>query len=244
MKRFFGFVVASSLAGSTGQVRLGGLPGDGSVDEGSTEASVGDGGSGGGGDGSPSGPACTVNSDCTPASLQHPEVACDVTHTCVQLTTDECPLVIGDLTERDMLGPPIFIGAFATIPTMTPTADPTYLNYELAINEFTIVGKGIPAGAGSGKRTPLAIVCNDELPSQAGYDRAMKHLINDLHAAVVVAPLPSGVLATTFTNDDIDNNAGKALVINALAADSTITPPALVTSVNGSVGLLWHSLGV
>jgi hypothetical protein len=154
----------------------------------------------------------------------------------VNLTTDECPLVIGDLSEQYNIGRPIFLGAFATIPNANPTGDTTYINYNLAINEFTVDGKGIPAGQGSGTRTPLVIVCNDQL-TQAGYDAAMNHLIGDLHAAAVVAPLASGYLKTTFTNDDLDNDAGQALVINPLLADSTITPPALATN-----GLLWHDL--
>jgi hypothetical protein len=186
---------------------------------------------------------CNVPADCTldGGGIAHLERTCDLTtHSCVQLTTDECPFVIGDWRQQQMLGPPIFIGAFATIPNSAPTADPTYENYELAISEFTTYGKGVPAGAlpNVTKRTPLAIVCNDALPDQATYDKAMRHLINDLHTPVVVAPLPSGVLATTFTNDVLNNDAGTALVINPLAADSTIIPPALISN-----GLLWHDQG-
>ncbi len=210
------------------------LPTDASVDQVTADAS-GDGASGPQQDGGQPGAdaACHSHADCPSTQVTHPETACDPARGCVQLTTDECPLVIGDY--QGTVAPPIVLGAFATIPASNPMGDPTYLNYSLAIAEFTNDGAGIPAGPGTGKRSPVVVVCNDEQPNQAGYDTAMQHLTGDLGVAVVVAPLPSGTLGTTFTRDAFPT---KTLVINPLGADSTIVPPGLTTD-----GLLWHMLG-
>jgi hypothetical protein len=171
---------------------------------------------------------CASNSDCT-ASVTHPEVACDVASgTCIQLTTDECPLVIGDYSAK--IEPPLFFGSFATLPPNALQSHPSFLNYTLAINEFTFSG-GIPAGPGNGLRMPVAIVCN----SGADVHKAAVHLQSDLHVPGIVAALDSVTLRTEFVNDFFP---ASTFVINPFGANSTIVSPTLTTN-----GLLWHMLG-
>jgi hypothetical protein len=185
--------------------------------------------------GTDSGFQCTVNTDCTPTGT-HTDVACDVTtHTCLQLTTDDCPVIIpgGDSISSTTL-PPVFFGTFGVIPPSGPLTYPTTLNYQLALQEFANLG--IPTGPGVGKRTPVAIECNADGDTDA-INRAMDHLINDVHVTSVVAALPSTTLNQVFTKYDINQNAN-IFFINPLSADSTLVPPSLTTN-----GLLWHMLG-
>jgi len=177
---------------------------------------------------------CTTWSDCTPASTTHVEVACDPdSHTCIQLTTDECPYVLpADIYMAPQGQAPIFIGAFATFPANAPFSDPTYLNYQLALNEFQTAG-GVNAGSG-GSRWPAAVVCDDS----ADPNVIMAHLVNDVHVPAVIAALPSATLKTTFSNVDLTNvsNAPTVFFINPFGADGTLT--SLETQ-----GMLWHMLG-
>jgi hypothetical protein len=170
---------------------------------------------------------CATNADCTPASSTHTEVACEFnSRACIQLTTDECPFVIGDYSGS--VAPPLFLGAFATLPPSGPKNHTSFLNYTLAINEFTFSG-GIPAGPGNGLRLPAVVVCN----SEANAHTAMVHLQADVHVPAVLAALDSVTLRTEFVNDAYPN---KTFVVNPFGADSTLT--SLQTD-----GLLWHMLG-
>ena len=174
-------------------------------------------------------PGCATNADCTAVSVTHPEVACDVTSgTCLQLTTDECPLVIGDYSGKTE--PPLFFGAFATLPSSALQSHPSFLNYTLAIDEFTSNG-GIPAGPGNGLRMPVAIICDNG----ADIHTATVHLQTDIHAPGILAALDSVTLRTEFVNDF---GPASTFVINPFGANSTIVSPTLATN-----GLLWHMLG-
>jgi hypothetical protein len=172
---------------------------------------------------------CNSNADCKGLPM-HPEVACNVdTHTCLQLTSVDCPVVIGDFTGTK--APPTFIGAFLVIPPTAPLSHPTYLNYNLALTEFAKNTSGIvPAGV-SDYRMPVAVGCSVE----GDIDQAMMHLISDVHVPSIVAALPPAALSHVFTTYAAQDK-NDLFVINALAADSTLT--ALPTQ-----GLLWHMLG-
>jgi hypothetical protein len=162
---------------------------------------------------------------------QYPNVACDIdTHTCVQLTSPECPLVIGDYTES-MDVPPIFVGAFAVIPPAGQAADPSYQNYELAINDFTNYG-GVPIGGANAKlRMPVAVVCN----YLATLPTAMQDLQN-AHVSAVVAALGSDTdLATTFGAYGF-NTSANLFFVDPFGADSILTGLSRGNQ-------LWHMLG-
>jgi hypothetical protein len=180
-----------------------------------------------------SGTPCTKYADCPSTNAAHPEVACDVdTQMCVQLTTDECPFVIGDYQVMTAgSSNPIFVGAFAQLPSGAPTSDVSYLNYELAQKDFATTG--IPAGSGSGLRTPVFVICNDT----GDIDAAMAHLVGDVHVPAVIAALSSKVLGATFSKVNLSSStAPKVFFMNPFGADSTLT--SLTTG-----GLLWHMLG-
>ena len=199
--------------------------------ESSVEAGDDSGGEAGMPETGPDAPGCLTNADCPVApGSPHSEVACDVfSGNCIQLTTDECPFVIGDYSGK--VQPPLFLGAFATIPsTGTPTSDPSYLNYQLAISEFTFNG-GVPAGPGTGLRMPVVVVCNNA----ADIHTAVVHLQSDVHVPGIVSNLDAVSLKTAFSND---LGPGSTFVINSFSANSSIISPSLTTN-----GLLWHMLG-
>jgi hypothetical protein len=175
-------------------------------------------------------PQCTTNMDCQ-GTQNHPEAVCDVDrHTCLQLTSDECPVLIPSDTSK-LTAAPIFVGAFMTIPlTSGPLTHPSYLNYNLALTEFQRNG-GIPAGPGNGLRMPFAVGCD----VGKDIDLAMKHLINEVHVPAIVAPLPAATLSQIFsTYAEPDKN--DIFIINPFSADPTL-------AVLSTGGLMWHMLG-
>ncbi len=177
------------------------------------------------------GPMCTTSADCpVPIMGNHPEVTCSPdTHTCIQLTTDECPYALGDYKYSKQIAP-IVIGAFATFPA-NPTDHPSYRNYALAISEFTSQA-GIPAGPGNTLRMPVAVLCNDDT---AQVTTAMNHLVADVHVPAVVTALDSADVKATFSNYGF-NTTPNLFVVNPFGADSTLT--ALPRGAQ-----LWHMLG-
>jgi hypothetical protein len=182
------------------------------------------------------GPTCNVNSDCTPTNPQYADVACDVdNHRCLQLTSAECPLVIGDLSatsfgSQDYVAPGTFIGTFIVIPPTAQTSHPSYLNYALALGEFQATGIPVGATTTNPYRVPIGIGCDVETPNLGN---AMNHLINDVHVPVLVSALAPADLLSVFNNYTLPNNI---LTINALADDPTFT--SVITQ-----GYLWHMLG-
>jgi hypothetical protein len=177
---------------------------------------------------------CTQQSDCVATSSVHPEVACDVDRNqCVQLTTDECANIAPQNILQNLGGlNPIFIGAFATIPSNGPLNHPSYLNYNLALTEFANA-HGIPAGGGQANRIPVAVVCDDT----ADTTTVMNHLVNDVHVPAVIAALSSSSLQGVFQVTDLQNDSA-VFFMNPFGSDTSLTPPVLQTGL-----LLWSMLG-
>jgi hypothetical protein len=178
------------------------------------------------------GVSCQKYSDCPqPTGGSQQIVACDVdTNTCIQVTSEECPFVIGDYMDTPA---PVFIGAFATIPTSGPMTDPSYENYALAQGDFASMGGVELAPALGGLRMPVVVVCDNTADTSV----VMRHLINDVHIAVLVADLDTTPLLTTFSSvNNGDASAPTVLFINPFGSNDTFA------RVN-TRSLLWSLLG-
>ena len=176
-----------------------------------------------------------VGNDCSPfiTDPAYSEVACAPdTKTCIQLTTPECPFVIGDWQYSKF--PPIFAGAFATIPTNqgAQKTHPSYLNYVFAVSEFN--NTGIPAGPGGAYRMPVLVICN---ANPQVTDTAMQHLVNDVHVPGVITPLSTNLASTYSAYGANGSKAGNLFFINPFGADSTLT------ILPQGTHQLWHMLG-
>lgn len=176
---------------------------------------------------------CNSNADCPPSVTiqgQTFPVACDVDlHSCLQLTSPECPYTIGDYSGS--VQPPVFLGAWATLPASEPESDPSYLNYAFALNEFSTTTGGVPWGA-SGRRMPVAIICDDSQNT----DNAMAHLVGDVHVSSVIAALPSSTLSQVFTMYAAQSQSD-IFVVNPFSWDSNLA------ALGGTHDLLWSMLG-
>ncbi len=166
---------------------------------------------------------CSSNADCPIASAQHIEVVCETeTRTCLQLTTDACPFVVGDWQTDN----PLVLGAFAFIPTTSAQNHPSTLNYTLAVEELGASG-GLPVGSGT-LRTPVVVVCDS-----TAIEPGLAHLVDELKVPGLVATFDSKTLRTEFSKK---LQVSRTLTISPYGADSTLT------SLQDD-GLLWHMLG-
>lgn len=166
---------------------------------------------------------CSSNADCTAESSQYVEVVCETeTKSCLQLTTEACPFVVGDWRTEN----PLVLGAFALISTLAPKEHASTLNYTLAIEELATAG-GIPVGAGTKLRSPVVVVCNAK-----AVDAGLEHLVDTLHVPGLVTTFDSKTLRTEFKERLQES---KTFTISPYGADSTLT--------SQNDGLLWHMLG-
>jgi hypothetical protein len=168
---------------------------------------------------------------------QHQETYCDKpSGKCVQLTTDECPLVVGIYTD-DAFAPIVF-GAYAELPPNDIKSHPSYQNYEMAVNEFASTGilGTDPSSNTASKRRPVAVICN----AAGDINTSMSHLVNDLSVTGIVAALDSATLATQFIT--LRSAGHDTFIINPFGSDSSILPPSLDVGA-GNSSLLWHMLG-
>lgn len=194
---------------------------------------------------------CTKNTDCLEAGMDPCQsgVACNVdTGQCLNLLAPGCQFVIGDYCGANDSPtpsfPPLFLGAFAIFPPAAPQSDPSYANYELAVDEFQGFAAGVPAGPivpnQPNNRLPVVVACD----AYGDLDQEMGHLIGDLGVSTIVAPITLTDLGPVFSTyavpgtNPFDGGPGYkgTLMINPFAADSTLT--SLTTR-----GLLWHMLG-
>jgi hypothetical protein len=186
--------------------------------------------------GGPDAGGCMTNADCGNSGVGA-AVACDVsTHQCLTLTSPECQYIINQDGLASTSAPPIFVGAFIVVPPNAPQSHPSYINFNLALQEFTSTAAGIPAGPGTGHRTPVAVAC-DVGQTSDGITRAITHLVNDVHVPIIVSALATGQLAAQF-NQINAQGMPPVFFMNAFDANSVLTPPVLTTN-----GLLWSMLG-
>lgn len=128
---------------------------------------------------------CDTNQACTDAAGGAPSLCRKSDHRCVQVVTEDCGQIVGELGAGD----PIVLGSILPLTgTLGEVGVPVQRSLELALKELNDVG-GIPA-PGSERRRPLALLACDEAKDGA---RAAAHLANDLEVAAIVGPWSSGV---------------------------------------------------
>lgn len=192
----------------------------------------GSGGSSGAG-GSTSTAECTRNDECIDAHFGQPYVCRE--GACIDLTTDECPLVVGAENLRAL--EPIVFGAYALAPDSVSKSAVTR-NIELVVSEFTSRVTGLRGGPNGSRRTLAFVVCNSQFPGVApgtidAFVPSLNHLVDTLRVPGIVAALPAKDLQAVF-GQKLDG-AG-TFVISPYEQDSELA--ALTDD-----GRLWHMLG-
>lgn len=183
--------VPSAKGGTTSQA--------GSAHAGSTNggASAGDSGetttkpsSGGDSNGGP----CSTNAECVRADADEPARCRASDHTCVNLRSALCPVVLQAASAADPNA--IVFGGFAPINPNTPDQDAIVSAHRLALQELSgdnVIG--LPGGKNGQRRPLVMLVCsNADAEVQAGLD----HLIDDVEVPAVIATLKPSALLRGF----------------------------------------------
>lgn len=205
----------SSTAGSRA---AGGAPGDaGAAAEGGTAG----------------GPGCRTNAECIDDNFGRPYI-CRAGE-CIDLVTDECPLVIGE--ENLRAAAPIVFGAYALAPDAVSRSIASR-NIELVVSEFTSKVTGLRGGPNGSTRTLAFVVCNSRFPEVAPgtidpFEPSLAHLVDRLEVPGILSGLSATDLRAVYSQR---LNPAGTFVISPYEQDSEL-------AAFSDGGRLWHLLG-
>ena len=185
-------------------------------------------------------PECTTNDECITKHVDLPYLCVD--GSCLELTTEDCPLMLPSSNTLTLLrtASPIIVGAYAN---MNNSADPhdslAVINWDLAFSEFNDKTLGGIPNTGKGPVRPvLALVCQSSIVTDI--IPSLQHLTEQVHVSAVLSTLSTDRLFTAFnyTQDPGYASAGgnPVLFLSTGSADLRLANLA-------DDGLVWHMLG-
>lgn len=199
--------------GSGGSGAVGGEDGSGGTGaQGGTGAEGGSGAESGAGIGGEAGEAgsagtagtggCSTNRECVVAGGSEAYRCRPSDRKCVQLQTQDCPLVYPD--DEDVYSNPnaLYIGGFATIAPVRQDENSVIWAQRLALEELNAERIGGLPGISGGEARPLVmVVCNNDTSrDEETIDRAMKHLTEEVQVPGLVATLKPADLLRAYEN--------------------------------------------
>jgi branched-chain amino acid transport system substrate-binding protein len=135
---------------------------------------------------------------CTTSAACPDNFACR-SKRCVNLLSAECTTLYGDYKNDNAM----FLGAI--LPTTggdASTGKPIENGIKLALDDFNLVAKGLPAAPGTTARRPMVLVgCSDNSDNTTGVTAA-RHLVGDVGTVAIIGGAFSGVtidIASTVT---------------------------------------------
>ncbi len=138
---------------------------------------------------------CSTNQDCTDRAGGSPSLCSKTSHSCVALTSAQCPRVLGD--KSDLLDDnTIFLGT-----SFLPNIDgqPIEDAVEYARQTFKVAsGGGLPSVVPGGPKRPIAVVSCPAEPTATGLSSlpdsllALNHLSKEVATPVVIGPFFPG----------------------------------------------------
>ncbi len=177
-------------------------------------------------------PGCVENDQCM--ELGNPAICRD--GECIDLYSDDCPIVLGRGNNNDNLKSPrspLIFGAYAGLGKTIPEESSSVANFEYAIKEVNDkTGNGVSI---AGVRYPfVAVVCDN------GGDVAssMTHLVKTLRVPAIISTLSSRTLLEVFEHPEYGARTNNVFMLSAFDADSTLTNQDVDPK-----GLMWHLLG-
>jgi hypothetical protein len=172
---------------------------------------------------------CQSNAECMDDFAVGTEPWACVDRTCVELLTDECPVILPQTREiwRTSLrtaDPPPLILAGTTPANSTASLDNYLRNYELALLELN--EKGVTVGG----RQVVMLGCKAQFESTDELDEMMEHLADEVKVPGMVTTLAADDLQRAFTEK---GRATNMFFMSAYESDDTLAAIA-------DNGLIWH----
>lgn len=201
---------------------------------GSSGGKGGAGGTGGGEGGMGAVPECTTNAECIDAHVGEPWLCRD--GTCLQLVTDDCPLLLPYADSLDLLRgseSPVLLGGITRLDPSTDYDATSVVNWDLAFTEIN----DATFGGLVGERPFLLLVCGDQT------DRVLpnfEHLAIDVGVPGLLTTLgPAPLLSVyerTLEDDYIDAGGKPVFLLSNVSADLRLADYV-------DRGLMWHMIG-
>ncbi len=201
------FGSAKSEAGASVGAQAGSATSGGTSSGGTSSGAGGEidetGGTGGTGGTSLNAP-CSTNAECVERSGTDAPYRCNEEQRCIPLRNSECPFVYD--TEAVKADNPIYIGAFAPMPLVSPEESTVLFPFRLALEEINGAFGGLVMP--NGERRPLVMVacnnCAGNTCDTESIDAAAQHLIDDVGVKGVLATLLPDDLRRVFENSPKD----------------------------------------
>ena len=138
---------------------------------------------------------CSSTSQCTG---QGENIACR-NKACVSLLSPECTTLVGDYTSDHA----VFFGSILpTTGTAASTGKPIENALKMALDDFNLAAKGLPAAPGTTERRPMVLVgCSDNGDNMTAV-KAARHLAEEVGTVAIIGGAFSGGtidIATTVT---------------------------------------------
>ena len=159
--------------------------------------------------------ACSHTRECVERLGEHHLCRRDRA-TCVPLFSEHCREVIGDYTNDGAL----LLGSIG--PTEGPNASTGLSNLwgiKLAVEDFTVIGNGLPPVPSTGRRPIVVVHCDDGASSDQAVTAA-RHLTADLGVSAIIGPSFSGITAAVVSQVAVP--AG-VLVMSPSATSASLT---------------------
>ncbi len=165
---------------------------------------------------------------------------------CVELTNENCPVLIPAKTALQLLTQPspIIIGGFASMTNPNNQHDTiAIINWDLAFDEFNsnLLGNGLPSYDGSGKTRPLiGLMCQGIVTDAKVFAATMQHLVQDIKVPGILSTLSANDLYNAFeytiSKDYVNAGGNPVFFMSSNSADQ-------VLALLQDNGLVWHMLG-
>jgi hypothetical protein len=187
--------------------------------------------SGAGGEGGEGGEReCTTNEECVELGGEEPYRCRQSDGRCIQLRSNECPLVYGDYEAAN----PHYFGSFATLSKTLPQVNSVVWAELLAVDEINAAG-GIPSGPDDTRRPLVMVVCNnDDLLEVPVVDAAMRHLVENVGVDSLLATLKPADLQQSFESFE----QKQPFYLSPVGVTSVLTAEEFEDD-----GLIWNLLG-
>lgn len=142
---------------------------------------------------------CSSSAQCTG---QGENIACRH-KACVNLLSPECTTLVGDYTNDNA----VFFGSILpTTGNAASTGKPIENALKMALDDFNLAAKGLPAAPGTTSRRPMVLVGCSDNGDNATAVKAAQHLVADVGTAAIVGGAFSGSTIDIATTVTIPNN--------------------------------------
>ncbi len=165
---------------------------------------------------------------------------------CVNLTTDDCPVLIPRNSATNLLKKQdvIVIGGYAAMANPANYYESVaIINWDLVFDDFNKASfiNGLPGYAGGGTRPVVGLICSSTGATEQSINRSMAHLTDTAQAPAILSTLSANFLYQAWLSQHPDGSATSSAANPAFFMSTGSADLRLANLADE--GLMWHMLG-